>query len=98
MIVLILLATCFVFPALAAEPVENDPPATKTEAAAGPFAEAVDYAQRRCVKILGAGIGREPGYASGIIISAEGQILTAQGIYLSMSSAVVDKPSCAGCA
>ena len=51
-------------------------------AAAGPFAEANEYAQARTVKILGAGIGREPGYASGIIISPEGQILTAQGIYL----------------
>jgi serine protease Do len=82
MIALMLLVVCIAQPAFSAEPVENEAPATKAEAVAGPFAEAVDYAQRRCVKILGAGIGREPGYASGIIISADGQILTAQGIYL----------------
>jgi len=49
----------------------------------GPFAKAIAYAQARTVKIYGAGIGREPGYASGIIISADGRILTAAGIYLS---------------
>jgi serine protease Do len=66
----------------AVEPVAGDASVMKPATVAGPFTAAVDYAQRRCVKILGAGIGREPGYASGIIISADGQILTAQGIYL----------------
>jgi S1-C subfamily serine protease len=50
---------------------------------ANAFAAAIDYAQKRTVKLYGAGIGREPGYASGILVSADGQILTAQGIYLS---------------
>src|SRR6185369_7894829 len=47
------------------------------------FAAAIAYAQKRTVKLYGAGIGREPGYASGILVSADGQIITAQGVYLS---------------
>jgi serine protease Do len=49
----------------------------------GEFQAAIDYAQKRTVKLYGAGIGREPGYASGILVSTDGQILTAQGVYLS---------------
>jgi S1-C subfamily serine protease len=52
------------------------------EASEGPFGEAVAYAQDRTVKIVGAGIGREEGFASGIIVSNEGHILTAHGLYL----------------
>jgi len=48
-----------------------------------PFAAAIDFAQTRTVKLLGAGAGREHGYASGIVVSAEGHILTAHGIYVS---------------
>ncbi len=44
--------------------------------------DAVDYAQRRCVRIYGGGAGREHGYATGLIVSSDGLILTAQGIYL----------------
>ncbi len=36
---------------------------------------------RRTVKIRGAGIGAEVGYASGIIISPDGDVLTAAGVY-----------------
>jgi len=50
--------------------------------AESPFAEAIEYAQARCAKIYGGSIGREPGYATGLVISGDGQILTAQGIYL----------------
>ena len=41
------------------------------------------YAQKRCVKIYGGGAGREHGYATGLLVSPDGLILTAQGIYLS---------------
>jgi serine protease Do len=47
-----------------------------------PFSAASAFAQPRCVKIYGAGIGREHGYATGIIVSPNGDILTAEGIYL----------------
>jgi len=33
------------------------------------------------VKIFGAGIGRSAGYASGIIVGREGQIITAEGVF-----------------
>lgn len=49
----------------------------------GPFAEAIQAAQQRTVKIYGGSIGRTPGYATGIVVSADGQILTAQGAFLS---------------
>ncbi len=48
----------------------------------GPFGEAIEFAQQRTVKIFGAGIGRSPGYATGIIVSTQGEILTAQGVFL----------------
>ena len=43
----------------------------------------IAYAQKRCVRIYGGGAGREHGYATGLIVSPDGLILTAQGIYLS---------------
>ena len=45
------------------------------------FRDAIAYAQKRCVKILGASVGIEHGYATGIIVSPDGKILTAMGIY-----------------
>jgi serine protease Do len=47
------------------------------------FAEALAYAQPRCVKLYGAGTNIEAGYATGLVVSRDGLILTAQGIYLS---------------
>ena len=47
------------------------------------FASAIAAAQKRTVKIYGAGIGRSPGYATGIIVSPDGDVLTAQGVFLS---------------
>ncbi len=47
-----------------------------------PFAKAAENAQARCVRIYGATIGRERGYATGLIVSPNGHILTAEGIYL----------------
>lgn len=46
------------------------------------FADALAYAQPRCVKLYGAGTNVEAGYATGLIVSDDGLILTAQGIYL----------------
>jgi len=52
-------------------------------AAPGLFARSIAYAQPRCVRIYGAGIGREHGYGTGLVVSPRGEILTAQGIYMS---------------
>lgn len=57
-------------------------PLAATGEESGPFDKAIAEAQARTVKIYGAGIGREPGYATGLIVSADGHILTAHGIYL----------------
>ncbi len=53
-----------------------------TRADDGPFARAVAIAQQRTVKIYGAGIGRVSGYGTGLLVSAEGDILTAEGVNL----------------
>lgn len=58
----------------------------------GPFAAGVEYAQKRVVKIYGATIGRSPGYATGIIVSPDGQILTAAGIFLTEGNVRVTMP------
>jgi serine protease Do len=48
----------------------------------GPFAQAVAAAQQRTVKIYGAGIGRVSGFGTGVVVSPEGDILTAEGVIL----------------
>jgi serine protease Do len=58
----------------------------------GPFAAAVELAQKRVVKIYGATIGRTPGYATGIIVSPDGQIITATGVFLSEGNVRVTMP------
>jgi serine protease Do len=58
----------------------------------GAFAEAVGVAQMRTVKIFGAAIGRSPGYGTGLIVSPQGDILTAQGVYLAGDSLRVTLP------
>lgn len=65
----------------AAEPTDN-----------GPFADAVALAQKRVVKIYGATIGRSPGYATGIIVSPDGQIITSSGVHLSEGQVRVTMP------
>jgi serine protease Do len=59
----------------------------------GTFASAIEIAQQRTVKIYGAGIGRSPGYATGIIVGPHGEILTAQGVFLSADNLRVTLPS-----
>ncbi|TWT45664.1 putative serine protease HhoB precursor [Phycisphaerae bacterium RAS1] len=44
---------------------------------ASPFAGAIDAAQARVVKLYGGAIGREQGYGSGVLVSADGKIVTA---------------------
>ena len=44
--------------------------------------ETIDTAQPKIAKIYGAGIGKVEGFATGIVISADGKILTSQGVFL----------------
>lgn len=70
-------------------------PALPAEEAASrprPFAKAIAYAQERSVKIYGAGVGLEHGFAAGVIVAADGQILTAEGIILSTQNLRVVTP------
>lgn len=48
-----------------------------------PFSQAIEFAQRRTVKIYGASIGRVSGFATGMLVSADGDIITSQGVHLS---------------
>src|SRR5438128_1477998 len=79
-----LLSAVSVYRVLADEPVVAKlNRAANVTRAAGPFDAAIAKAQARTVKLYGGKIGREPGYASGVIIAADGQILTASGPLLS---------------
>ncbi len=48
----------------------------------GEFATAIESAQQRTVKVYGATAGRVDGYASGVIVSPDGLIVTMQGVFL----------------
>ncbi len=69
--------------ALAPATLSADDKQPPVDESANPFADAIEYAQKRTVKLYGGGIGREHGYASGIVVSDEGHILVAHGIYVS---------------
>ncbi len=49
----------------------------------GSFGDAVEFAQKRSVKLYGASIGRVSGFATGILVSDDGKIITSQGVHLS---------------
>jgi len=68
------LALLLLIPCASNQATAEDPPS--------PFEKAAAEAQQRTVKIYGAGIGRVEGYASGVLISASGDILAPQGVYL----------------
>jgi len=59
---------------------------TDHERAAGPFADAIRAAQQRVVKLYGGGIGMEQGYGSGVIVSADGGIVTTISVLLESPS------------
>jgi len=50
--------------------------AAQPPAADSAFAAAIGVAHQRVVKLHGAAFGREPGYGSGVLISADGRIVT----------------------
>jgi serine protease Do len=56
------------------------------------FQKAVAIGQKKTVKIYGGTIGTEHGYASGIIVSSDGQIITAIGMFLSSNNLRVTMP------
>jgi serine protease Do len=58
----------------------------------GVFDKAIEYARKRVVKVYGATAGRVDGYASGVIVSPDGLIITMQGVYLDGSNTRVTLP------
>ncbi len=58
----------------------------------GVFQSAIDYAQKRMVKVYGATAGRVDGYSSGVIVSPEGLIVSMQGVYLDGKNTRVTLP------
>lgn len=68
----------------AAQTESNPAPVITAEAvsAANIFDRAIEYAQARTVKIFGAGIAMEHGYATGILVSPNGRILAAHGLWV----------------
>lgn len=56
--------------------------AAQNEPAAGPLADAIDAARQRVVKLHGGGFGSEYGYGSGVLIAADGQIVTTLSVLL----------------
>lgn len=59
----------------------------------GWLAKAIDLAQSRTVKVYGAGAGRVNSYASGIIVSPDGHVLTMQGVFLDGDQVRVGLPN-----
>ncbi len=56
------------------------------------FRKAIAAAQAKTVKVYGATAGRVDGYASGVIISADGKIITMQGVFLEGQNVRVTLP------
>jgi serine protease Do len=87
LVAICLVATCLVAvglvanSAVTADDVPSKPLASQADS--DPWlAGAIEYAQARMVKVFGAGAGRVNSYASGIVVSADGHILTMQGVFL----------------
>lgn len=68
------------------------PDLTGQDQQTGVFDTAIAYAQERMVKVYGATAGRVDGYASGVIVSAEGHIVTMQGVFLDGQATRVTLP------
>lgn len=84
---LALLVGLSALPVTAADPTAGGSPAVDSA-----FASAVAQAQERTVKIFGAAIGRSPGYGTGLVVSPQGDILTAQGVHLAGDNLRVTLP------
>ncbi len=59
----------------------------------GVFARAIELAQTRTVKVFGAGAGTVDPYATGLIVSPDGLIVTQQGVFLDGDQVRVGLPS-----
>jgi len=72
--------TCLLCLAVSVATAQEETPAKKSEA--GFFQTLSTDAQPKMVKVFGAGAGRVDGFATGIIVSEDGKIITTQGVFL----------------
>ena len=57
-------------------------PLSAHEPAGGPFAEVIDESWPSIVKLTGTAVGKQEGYASGVIVSPDGRVVTAHSLML----------------
>lgn len=67
-------------------PFSNSVQAQDDEIAGGIFKEAIEKTNQRSVKIFGASVGNVDGYGTGLLVSDDGKIITADGVYLKGSN------------
>ena len=79
--VLICGACPFLFAASTICQAEFQSPATD-ETEPNAFQLAIEIGQPRMAKVVGAGAGRVEGYGTGTVVSADGLIVTSQGVFL----------------
>ena len=75
--------SCLCVPGIFAQ---EEKPAGEQKKPASVFKELLTKANPKMVKVFGAGAGRVDGFATGIIVSDDGLILTAQGVFLDGSN------------
>ena len=76
----LLFTLCLLVPVALAQ--ETPSKKKKEEPKAGFFQKLAADAQPKMVKVFGAGAGRVDGFATGIIVSEDGKIITTQGVFL----------------
>jgi len=62
------------------------PADSRSEQAAHPLAELVSTILARVVRLYGASIGREPGYGAGVLVSADGKVVTVLSLLIESPS------------
>lgn len=65
-----------------AQPLWAQEPAATDSSSVGVFRKLCEAAQPKLVKVFGAGAGRVDSFATGVIVSEDGKILTTQGVFL----------------
>lgn len=64
--------------------------ASMAQAPASAMANVIDRCQPKMAKVIGAGAGRIDGYATGIVVSPDGLVLTTQGVFLDGSQVKIE--------
>ncbi len=79
-------ATCFCCLWMLGSPLFAQSPAAPPSA----MAKLIDSCQNKIAKVIGAGAGRIDGYATGLVVSPDGLVLTSQGVFLDGSQVKIE--------